>query len=225
MNAVIPGSLYRLDAPVGHAYLWRDGDELTLVDTGLKGSGAAIADAAARLGGRIVRLVITHAHEDHYGAAAELGGDVEIVAHAGDAAVVRGEELIAPPVLADWERAVWDAVHAEPLPPAPPVRVDRVVADGEVLDFGGGAVVVHVPGHTPGSIAVHLPAYGVLFAGDAFANVGGRAMPGVFNVDSAMAADSLGRLAALEPALVLPGHGEPADGAALSAAYEAVRLR
>ncbi|MGW3118294.1 hypothetical protein ACWDBW_14335 [Streptomyces sp. NPDC001107] len=49
-------------------------------------------------------------------------------------------------------RAAWP-----PLPPAPPCRVDREVEDGGVLDFGGGAVVVAVPGHADGSMALHLP--------------------------------------------------------------------
>jgi glyoxylase-like metal-dependent hydrolase (beta-lactamase superfamily II) len=46
--------------------------------------------------------------------------------------------------------------------PPPPVRVDHEAEDGDVLDFAGGAVVLHVPGHTPGGIALHLPRAGVL---------------------------------------------------------------
>ncbi|NEE30589.1 MBL fold metallo-hydrolase, partial [Streptomyces sp. SID7982] len=84
---------------------------------------------------------------------------------------------------------------------APPTRVDRQLAGGEVLPFGGGARVVHAPGHTPGSIALHLPRHGVLFTGDAVASAA-RVMLGVFNVDRAEAAATFRRLAALAPRTV-----------------------
>lgn len=76
-----------------------------------------------------------------------------------------------------WGRELFDTLP--PLPDAPPVRVDRDLSDGEVLDFG--ARVVHIPGHTDGSIALHLPEHGVLFTGDTVANVDDRTILGVFN--------------------------------------------
>ncbi len=88
------------------------------------------------------------------------------------------------------------------------MRVDRELADGDALDFGGGARVVHVPGHTDGSIAVHLPCHGVLFTGDTVAGVG-RVMPGVFNTDRARLVRSVRRLASLAPSTVCLGHGDP----------------
>jgi glyoxylase-like metal-dependent hydrolase (beta-lactamase superfamily II) len=60
------------------------------------------------------------------------------------------------------------------LVPAPPCPVDREVRDGEVLAFGGGAHVVHTPGHTDGSIALHLPGPRVLFTGDTVAEHAAR---------------------------------------------------
>ena len=56
--------------------------------------------------------------------------------------------------------------------------------DGDVLDFCGGAEVLAIPGHTEGSIAIHLPQHGVLFTGDTIANVG-TVMLGTFNQDRA----------------------------------------
>lgn len=79
---------------------------------------------------------------------------------------------------------------------------------GEVLPFGDGARVVHAPGHTTGSIAIHLPLHGVLFTGDTVASVE-RVMLGVFNVDRAEAAATFRRLAALAPRTVCVGHGDP----------------
>ncbi len=96
---------------------------------------------------------------------------------------------------------------------APAVPVDRELNDGDVLDFGGGAHVLAIPGHTEGSIAVHLPEHGVLFAGDTIANVG-TVMLGVFNQDRARTVASFKRLAALDVETACFGHGEPIRTAA-----------
>ncbi|MFH9201466.1 MBL fold metallo-hydrolase [Streptomyces anulatus] len=196
---------------IGQAYLWRDGTDLTLIDAGDIDSAAAIEDAIRTLGldpAGIRRIVITHGHRDHYGAAQELADrhGAEIIAHALDAPVVRGERPVPEPDLLDWELPLWE--HGLTVPEAPPTRVDREVTGGEVLPFGGGARVVHAPGHTAGSIAIHLPLQGVLFTGDTVASVE-RVMLGVFNVDRAEAAATFRRLAALAPRTVCVGHGDP----------------
>ncbi|MFF8501284.1 MBL fold metallo-hydrolase [Streptomyces anulatus] len=212
---------------IGQAYLWRDGAELTLIDAGDIESAAAIEDAIRSLGldpAGLRRIVITHGHRDHYGAAQELADrhGAEIIAHALDAPVVRGERPVPEPDLLDWELPLWE--QGLTVPEAPPTRVDREVTGGEVLPFGDGARVVHAPGHTAGSIAIHLPLHGVLFTGDTVASVE-RVMLGVFKVDRAEAAATFRRLAALAPRTVCVGHGDPLTenaAAVMAAAANAV---
>ncbi|WAP60306.1 MBL fold metallo-hydrolase [Streptomyces sp. S465] len=213
---VLP-ALRMLRFPVGSAYLWQDGDELTLIDTGTADRAAEIEGA---LDGALRRIVLTHWHEDHTGSAAELANrhGAEVVAHRLEAPVIRGEAVGAPPVLEQFEVPIKAALP--PLPPAPPCRVDHEVEDGDVLAFGGGAVVVAVPGHTDGSIALHLPGPRVVFTGDAVANVG-RAMLGVFNTDRVRAMESLRRLAELDVDTAVFGHGEPITRNAASALHGA----
>lgn len=210
---------------VGNAYLWHDDLGLTLVDTGLPGSAPMVADAIRRVGHRpedLRRIVLTHFHVDHVGAAAAIAawGGAEVLAHRADAAFIEGRAPGPAPTLLDWERPLF-ARYGVPDEPEP-VRVDRELGDGDVLPFGGGARVVAAPGHTPGSVAVHLPGPGVLFTGDTVARTAdGTVILGVFNADPAQAARSFRRLATLEPEIVCFGHGEPLTTNAAAALREA----
>lgn len=205
---------------VGQAYLWRDGDELTLIDTGPAGSAPAIAAACRDLGlgtAAIARIVLTHGHNDHAGAAAAVRAwhGAPVHAHRGDVALVEGTAPPPEPVLADWERELFDRI-VPGVPPAPACPVDVVLDGGEVLDFG--ARVVPVPGHTPGSIALHLPERRVLFTGDTVAEHQGAAILGVFNADPDQARSALVAQAALaEVDVVCVGHGGPLSGEQLRA--------
>lgn len=193
-------------------YVWRDEDSVTLIDTGAPGSGAEILSAVPG----IDRMVLTHGHVDHSGSAAELRASTgaPVLAGTGDATAVRTGAALPPPVFEDWEVPIYQRVTAILPDAAPPVPVDRELVDGDVLDFGGGAEVLAIPGHTDGSIAIHLPRHGVLFTGDTIANVG-TVMLGAFNQDRAQTVASFQRLAALDVETACFGHGEPiASGAA-----------
>lgn len=189
---------------------------MTLIDTSLPGSAPRVAEAIRATGHRpadLRRLVLTHFHDDHVGAAAEIAGwgRVEVLAHGADAPFIRTGKQGPPPDLADWERPIYQQVMSQlPAQPVMPSRVDREIQDGEVLGFGDGAVVMPAPGHTPGSIAIHLPRHRVLFTGDAVARrPDGQVICGVFNVNRAQAAASLRRLAVLDTEIACFGHGEP----------------
>jgi glyoxylase-like metal-dependent hydrolase (beta-lactamase superfamily II) len=204
--------LHVLRFAVGQAYLWRDGEDLTLVDSGPPGSGPAIAAAAQRLG-TVRRLVLTHFHDDHAGGAAEVGSwpGVTVLAHRADASIVRGERPPPAPDLTEFERELHARV-ATGLTRAPAARVDVELSDGDVVEIGDGARIVHVPGHTDGSIALHLPAERVLFTGDVIAEHEGRLMVGPFNLDRDLAARSAHALAALDVDTACFGHGDALVG-------------
>jgi glyoxylase-like metal-dependent hydrolase (beta-lactamase superfamily II) len=200
----------------GHAYLWHDPEGLTLIDTGLPGSAPLVADAIRQSGYQpadLRRLVLTHFHADHIGAAAAIAtwGDVELLAHHADAPFIRAGAAGPVPDLADWERPLYDQVMSQlPAQPVTPPRIDREIGDGDELGFGDGAVAVTVPGHTPGSVALYLPRHRVLFTGDAVGRrPDGTVICGVFNVNRAQAAASLRRLAGLDATVACFGHGEP----------------
>ena len=210
--------LDRIEVGGFQAYIWYDEDGVTLVDSGPVGSGPAILNAM-RARGRapedLRRIVLTHFHDDHTGSAADLRArtGAEVVAHVADAPVIRGQIPGPPPNFTDWERELHAQVAAGLLP-APPVEVDVDVADGQVLPFGGGARVISVPGHTDGSIALHLPEHGLLFTGDVVAEYEGAVIPGVFNLDGERVVSAFQSLAQLDVDVVCFGHGEPVLGSA-----------
>jgi glyoxylase-like metal-dependent hydrolase (beta-lactamase superfamily II) len=201
---------------VGRAYLIVEADGLTVVDAGMTISAEPIVRQLGQLGrspGEVRRILVTHAHPDHVGGLPRLKQrtGAEVSCSALERPVVQGEVPIPRPPAESLTGLA--RVFRSPDTTLSGTAVDRVIDDGEEL--AGGLVAVASPGHAPGHLAYWRPRDRVLFCGDAIMNLFGLRAPfGPFTVDQAEARRSIRRLVALEPEMVLFGHGAPLVGAA-----------
>jgi glyoxylase-like metal-dependent hydrolase (beta-lactamase superfamily II) len=202
-----------------NAYLVREDDGLTLVDTGM-GMAGRIQEAAATLGAPITRIALTHAHGDHIGSldalAAALPG-VEVAISARDARLMAKDKTLEP----------GESGKLRGSYPGAKTKPTRLLAAGDRV---GSLEVIAAPGHTPGHVAFLDTRDGTLFCGDAFTTIGGVAttarLPWRFPLayvatwDRAIELETARALRALDPARLAPGHGAIVEnpGAAMDAA-------
>lgn len=228
--------IHRVGGAYVNFYVIEDGGRLTVVDAGLPGYCDDLDQLIRRNGWSVTdieAILLTHAHQDHIGLAERLRtqADATVRVHAADIPMARGEVKTAVPRLPFWHlhllRTAFAGVRAGMLK-VPPVTVVSAFDDGEVLDLPGRPRVIHMPGHTTGSCAIHSAGRSALFAGDALATVdiitgrpGPRIPPRAVNADSDRALASLSRLDGIVADVLLVGHGEPwtgGVGAAVAAA-------
>ncbi|GAA3247850.1 MBL fold metallo-hydrolase [Dactylosporangium siamense] len=199
----------------------RGSDRDIVVDAGL--GVVALRDAIPGLFERDPLVVLTHAHLDHVGGAPEFGDRAAHPAEAGllEAGVpasLYGAEL--------YDKLGIDAA-GEPVPelmldvlPDPgydpatyriePMTVHRTLDDGDRVDLGGWELtVLHLPGHTPGSIALLEERTGTLYSGDIIYD--GGLIDDLPNSDVTAYRRSMQFLADLDVSVVHPGHGRSFD--------------
>ena len=199
--------------PVLGARVWLLRDEpVTLVDTGTRGSGRAILRGLARLGRRpagLATVVLTHYHPDHVGALPELLAAtapsprarslLRVAIHTAEVPALRAPGRLPNPLQPPLARAL-----VQPFLPlirlGRPCPVHLPLSAGDGLPGRPDVRVVHLPGHTPGSIALHLPDRGLVLVGDSLERRGGRLGPPNpwFTEDRATALASIRRLASLD---------------------------
>ncbi|WP_123039578.1 MBL fold metallo-hydrolase [Cohnella candidum] len=172
--------------------IWDEKDAV-LIDTGYPGQLPLIRAAASEAGKRLeelTKVLISHQDIDHIGslpALLEEQPDLEVSAHPLEQPYIQGEKRL----LKITDEAISQAVAAMPpnvpeewktafrrtLENPPKGRVDRLLAGGTTLPFGGGIVVIETPGHTPGHLSFyHLPSR-TLIACDALTIEGGKLAP------------------------------------------------
>ncbi len=187
-----------------NAYLVREDDGFTLVDTTTSGAAGDLIAAAERAGAPIRRIALTHGHGDHAGsldALKERLGDVQVLIPELDARILAGEHVVDGKLPGGWPKD---------LKTTPDVRL----AAGERV---GSLQVVAAPGHTPGHVAFLDTRDDTLIAGDAFTTYGSVAVPSHFYLrfplaamatwDKAQTVESAAALRALDPAVLVAGHG------------------
>ena len=156
-----------------------DDDNLVLIDAGLPGQTDAIAKAIADAGFRaedLTHIIITHQDWDHIGCVSDLkklAPNLKVVAHADEAPYLDGRKL---PIKLAARLEQYDSIPAEQragvdlwknMYENTPITVMDQVQDGQVLPICGGIEIVHVPGHTPGHIAVYFRESRIIVCGDA----------------------------------------------------------
>lgn len=148
-----------------------DDGSVTLVDCGLKRAPARIVAGLRAIGrhpGDVTRILLTHAHSDHAGGAADMAArtGAPVAVHAAD---VEHVEAGRPP---PFEQSLLVGRLLSRLPGGfPPVAVGERLADGQLLDVAGGLRVVATPGHTPGHVSLLHEPTRTLITGDALFNV------------------------------------------------------
>ncbi|MEV4476398.1 MBL fold metallo-hydrolase [Nonomuraea sp. NPDC049504] len=214
--------LHRLGNDIVACYLIDTPEGITLIDAGLPGHWQDLQDELRSLGKTeddIRGLILTHGDSDHLGFAERLRSThgVPVFVHAGDAVrartgekpkVAAGPMRIGPTVGFFAYSLRKNGLRTRY------VKEVTEIADGDVLDLPGSPVIVGMPGHSPGSVAVHVPIADAVCVGDALTTrhvLTGRTgpQPAPFTDDPAEALASLDRIAGLQASWVLPGHGAP----------------
>ncbi|MCU1389884.1 MAG: fold metallo-hydrolase, partial [Ilumatobacteraceae bacterium] len=160
----------------------RGRDRSLVIDTGM--GLVSLVDAAADLFGGPVTAVATHGHDDHIGNHHEFA---DCIAHPLEVALLEDPPLHTLDPVEAWGGDGVDDLRQMGYPMVEPylvtalpagfvvetyrqraARVTRHIDEGDVVDIGDRHFeVLHLPGHSPGSIGLWETATGTLFSGDA----------------------------------------------------------
>lgn len=237
---IAPGLLWaRLELPfrLNHVnvYLLRDGDGWAIIDTGVDSQACrdAWSDIIGRLDGPITRIIVTHYHPDHVGAAAFLCTLTDAPLVMGEIEYLTAHANLAPLTGADHDTGFYrrhglssehiDALNGKTgryrtwVPDLP--RTYRPLRDNDVLQIGTRQFRVFMyPGHSPAQVMLYCASDDLLLSAD---HVIARISPNISVSEVKPDDDPLGRylgsfasICATVPdtALVLPGHRLPFNG-------------
>jgi glyoxylase-like metal-dependent hydrolase (beta-lactamase superfamily II) len=189
-----------------NAFLVREDDGFTLVDTTIGGGADELIGAARNAGGEIRRIALTHGHGDHVGSLdalkQKLGNTVEVLMPELDARIHAGEK-----VTDGKPKGSWPKIETTP---------DVRLSGGERI---GSLEVVPTPGHTPGHVSFLDTRDKSVIAGDVYTSIAGLAvsnhvywrfpLAAFATWDKAKDLDSARTLRGLDPSLIVVGHGGP----------------
>lgn len=209
---------------VSNCYLVTTPDGDVLVNAGIafqaeqaKRRFDAVSDAPVKV------LVYTQSHPDHIGGTALLAGDDTRIIAQADYPMVRGYWNRLGPFYGRRSQVLWSSVIGTRSMPAeqPPDPVpDLLFEDRHGFDVGGRRfeLLATPGGETTDSLVVWLPDERIVFTGNLFGPLFGH-LPNLYTIrgDKVRSAvrylESLERVRALEPELLVTGHGDPIAGA------------
>jgi glyoxylase-like metal-dependent hydrolase (beta-lactamase superfamily II) len=218
--------------PLLRANCWhiRGTERDLLVDAGL-GVASLRGALPGLIGEREPVLVLTHAHLDHMGSAHEF---TECWAHPAEPVGAAGRGSLNGPTLG--RRLGMSPTDSAALPPLlvnalpepgyqpsryqlNPAEVTRQLHDGDRIDLGDRALqVLHLPGHSPGSIGLYDKANRTLFAGDVIYD--GQLLDQLDGSNIGHYRQTMRRLLATEIDTVHAGHDPSFNGTRLAAIAE-----
>ncbi|MFJ7666500.1 MBL fold metallo-hydrolase [Lysinibacillus sp. NPDC097195] len=210
--------------------------DFVLIDAGMPKSAENILEVVEKRFGSNSKpkaIILTHGHFDHVGGIIELikHWNVPVYAHSLELPYLTGKEHYPEP-----NPAVSAGLIAKMSPFFPHEainlgeNINEMPADGSV-PYMPGFRWIHTPGHTPGHISLFREEDGTLIVGDAFVTVKQESLykvltqqkeisgpPQYFTTDWSAAKESVVKLAALKPQVVITGHGLPMVGEELTEA-------
>jgi len=196
---------------MSNAYVIELPSALVLVDAGSPGDTKKILSRLNDFRGKHLSLIyITHAHLDHYGAAASIqrATNAPLMIHTEDARAISAGETHLGQVHGRGRLTAAMMPIVRRLFPVEPVTADHVIQDGQGLqDFGFPGYVLHTPGHTPGSTSLIVDGR-LAFVGDLISTFGKPHTQHLYADDWSEIEKSLKQLSALNLEWLYPGHGQ-----------------
>ncbi len=187
------------------------GEEMTLVDTGFRGSSSRILKFLSSLGRspeEINLIILTHNHPDHIGGLSELKQhtSAKVAAHKDDIGSVESQLSKS-----GAKQKLLRLSALKSFFTIKPDEVDIQLEGGEVFKLLGGLRVIHTPGHTPGSICLFSEQKKLIIVGDTI-NTRRKNLqlpPQMVSSDLTRVKDSVKGLIQLDFDILCSGHGRP----------------
>jgi glyoxylase-like metal-dependent hydrolase (beta-lactamase superfamily II) len=228
LREVAPDVAYYTNQIVNLVLIGQPGGDWVLVDAGMPKSGDEIIKVAAeRFGRPPAAIVVTHGHFDHVGSIVDLILEwrVPVYAHSLEFPFLNGSQAYPEPdtsVEGGMLAKISSYYPNEPI--AIQEALEALPPDGSI-PFLPRWQWVHVPGHSPGQVALFRESDKLLISADAVITVRQDSMyrvlvqkeevcgpPVYLTTNWNEAFESVQRLAALHPEVIVPGHGTALRG-------------